>query len=130
MKPSSLEVYVSNGLLHHCLSSHFITLSLRLQVPSGASSAFTNAKMVDLFDAKDESPEMREYQIPDNVDSELAEAVRNYVPGTAEERKLVRKIDLFLMPTLWIMYILNYVDRTNIVSQSFLTHEKILSSSV
>jgi len=48
------------------------------------------------------------------VDNELADAIRNYVPGTTEERKLVRKIDLLLMPMLWIMYILNYVDRTNI----------------
>jgi hypothetical protein len=49
---------------------------------------------------------------------ELAEALRNYVPQSAEEKKLVRKIDLFLMPMLWIMYILNYVDRTNIVGFS------------
>ncbi|KAK1996523.1 major facilitator superfamily transporter [Colletotrichum falcatum] len=48
------------------------------------------------------------------ADAELAEALRNYVPGTQEEKQLVRKIDLFLMPILWIMYILNYVDRTNI----------------
>ncbi|KHN94231.1 Major facilitator superfamily domain, general substrate transporter [Metarhizium album ARSEF 1941] len=45
---------------------------------------------------------------------ELAEALRRYVPHSADERRLVRKIDLFLMPTLWVMYILNYVDRTNI----------------
>lgn len=49
-------------------------------------------------------------------DRELAEALRNYVPGTVEEKKLVRKIDFFLMPILWLMYILNYIDRTNIVS--------------
>lgn len=47
-------------------------------------------------------------------DAQLAEALRNYVPGTALEKKLVKKIDFFLMPMLWIMYILNYVDRTNI----------------
>ncbi|KAK8174535.1 major facilitator superfamily transporter [Phyllosticta citribraziliensis] len=47
-------------------------------------------------------------------EAELEEALRNYVPGTSEEKKLVRKIDLLLMPILWIMYILNYVDRTNI----------------
>ncbi|GAB0136829.1 hypothetical protein EsDP_00005117 [Epichloe bromicola] len=46
--------------------------------------------------------------------NEQAEALRNYVPNSAEEKKLVRKIDMFLMPILWIMYILNYVDRTNI----------------
>ena len=53
---------------------------------------------------------------PAVADPEMAEALRNYVPGTPEECKLVRKIDLYLMPILWIMYILNYVDRTNIVS--------------
>jgi MFS family permease len=47
-------------------------------------------------------------------DTEMAEALQNYVPGTEEEKKLLRKIDLRLMPILWIMYILNYVDRTNI----------------
>ena len=46
---------------------------------------------------------------------ELQQAIRNYVPDTDAEKKLVRKIDLHLIPTLWIMYILNYVDRTNIV---------------
>ncbi|KAF6817216.1 putative vitamin H transporter [Colletotrichum musicola] len=50
------------------------------------------------------------------ADGELAEALRNYVPGTQEEKQLVRKIDAFLMPILWIMYILNYVDRTNILT--------------
>lgn len=46
---------------------------------------------------------------------QLQEALSNYVPDTDAEKKLVRKIDMHLMPTLWIMYILNYVDRTNIV---------------
>lgn len=32
-----------------------------------------------------------------------------YVPDTEEERRLVRKIDLRLIPMLWVMYILNYV---------------------
>lgn len=48
-------------------------------------------------------------------DAELAAALRNYVPGSEAEKKLVRKIDYHLMPILWIMYVLNYVDRTNIV---------------
>lgn len=29
-----------------------------------------------------------------------------------EEKKLVRKIDLFLLPTIWLMYLLSYMDRT------------------
>ncbi|KAH6669660.1 phthalate transporter [Plectosphaerella plurivora] len=62
-------------------------------------------------------------------DQELAEALRNYVPGTTEERKLVRKIDAFLMPCLWIMYILNYVDRTNIGNAKIAGMSKDLSLS-
>lgn len=49
---------------------------------------------------------------------QLQEALSNYVPDTDAEKKLVRKIDMHLMPTLWIMYILNYVDRTNIVGNT------------
>jgi hypothetical protein len=33
-----------------------------------------------------------------------------------EETKLVRKIDLFLLPTIWLMYLLSYMDRTKYVS--------------
>lgn len=29
-----------------------------------------------------------------------------------EEKKLVRKIDLYLLPTIWLMYLLSYMDRT------------------
>ncbi|OJD29111.1 major facilitator superfamily transporter [Diplodia corticola] len=61
-----------------------------------------------------EQLEMPDPVKPGHVDEELEEALRNYVPGSAEEKKLLRKIDLRLMPILWIMYILNYVDRTNI----------------
>ncbi|KAL8677488.1 MAG: hypothetical protein Q9186_006087 [Xanthomendoza sp. 1 TL-2023] len=32
----------------------------------------------------------------------------------AKEKALVKKIDLFLLPTIWLMYLLSYVDRTNI----------------
>lgn len=32
-----------------------------------------------------------------------------------EEKKLVRKIDSFLLPTMWLMYLLSYMDRTKYV---------------
>ncbi|KAJ6199733.1 pantothenate transporter liz1 [Bipolaris maydis] len=31
-----------------------------------------------------------------------------------EEKQLVKKIDSFLLPTMWLMYLLSYMDRTNI----------------
>lgn len=46
----------------------------------------------------------------------IAEALRNYVPGSEEEKRLVRKVDFILLPVLWWMYILAYIDRGNIVS--------------
>jgi glycosyltransferase involved in cell wall biosynthesis len=38
--------------------------------------------------------------------------ISGYVPDTEEERKLVRKIDFYLLPTIWLMYLLSYMDRT------------------
>ena len=43
------------------------------------------------------------------------EAIDDYVPDTPEERKLVRKIDLYLLPAIWGMYLLSYMDRTKYV---------------
>jgi hypothetical protein len=40
------------------------------------------------------------------------EFVETYVPDTEEERKLVRRIDLYILPTMWLMYLLSYMDRT------------------
>ena len=35
-------------------------------------------------------------------------------PSASDERALVRKIDLRLLPAIWLMYLLSYIDRTNI----------------
>lgn len=64
-------------------------------------------------------------------DLELEQALRSYVPGSDAEKRLVRKLDFFLMPTVWFMYILAYIDRQNIVRPSFAKlsgHELTLSS--
>lgn len=37
-----------------------------------------------------------------------------YVPDTEEEKRLVRKIDLYLLPCIWVMYLMSYLDRTNV----------------
>ncbi|KUJ23691.1 MFS general substrate transporter [Mollisia scopiformis] len=47
-------------------------------------------------------------------DVNIQEALQKDIPETDEEKKLLRKIDLRLMPIIWVMYILNFVDRTNI----------------
>ncbi|PLB52522.1 MFS general substrate transporter [Aspergillus steynii IBT 23096] len=43
---------------------------------------------------------------------ENAEEALSFTPE--EEKALVRKIDLYLLPMIWIMYLLSYLDRTNI----------------
>lgn len=44
------------------------------------------------------------------------DAVIDYVPDTEEERRLVRKIDMYLLPAIWGMYLLSYMDRTKSVA--------------
>lgn len=51
-------------------------------------------------------------------DRELAIALKSYEPDTEEEKRLVRKIDFILLPCLWWMYILAYLDKGNIVGQT------------
>lgn len=47
---------------------------------------------------------------PDNIKSD---SEYDFTPE--EEQKLVRKIDMFLLPTIWLMYLLSYMDRTKYV---------------
>jgi hypothetical protein len=61
-------------------------------------------------------------EAPADDDEELAIALANYVPDTVEERRLVRKIDFTLLPCLWWMYVLAYLDRGNIVSLPAMFH--------
>ncbi|KAF2733335.1 MFS general substrate transporter [Polyplosphaeria fusca] len=49
-------------------------------------------------------------------DTEIQAALQNYVPDTLEEKRLVRRIDMILLPILWWMYILAYLDRGNIAN--------------
>lgn len=42
-----------------------------------------------------------------------------YVSDTDEEKKLVRKIDLYLLPCIWFMYLMSYLDRTNVSRHPF-----------
>ncbi|KAJ4984344.1 putative vitamin H transporter [Stagonosporopsis vannaccii] len=57
----------------------------------------------------------------DVVDRKMMDASKDHLEVSdeitwtpEEEQKLVRKIDWFLLPTIWLMYLLSYMDRTNI----------------
>ena len=64
---------------------------------------------------QDKMDQHDEVEDPERTKSDAAEdehAVSGYVAGTDEEKKLVRKIDLFLLPPIFLMYLLSYIDRT------------------
>lgn len=42
-------------------------------------------------------------------------ALEEYVVGTIAEKKLLRKVDLIMVPSLWFMCVMAYLDRNNIV---------------
>lgn len=52
--------------------------------------------------------------LKEEPDVAVSSANPQWTKKSPEEKKLVRKIDLFLMPTIWILYLLSYMDRTNI----------------
>lgn len=74
---------------------------------------------MDPMDQKQHSAEVEDIG-PKTVN--LQSGVDGYVPGTDEEKRLVRKIDLYLLPTIWIMYLLSYVDRTKLVLSLIILH--------
>ena len=43
-----------------------------------------------------------------------------------KEKKLVRILDMTLLPTLWILYLFNYLDRTNIAQARLNSFEEDL----
>ncbi|KAJ5703359.1 hypothetical protein N7493_011748 [Penicillium malachiteum] len=47
---------------------------------------------------------------------EIEHATVDVTFSPEEEKALVRKIDLMLLPVIWIMYLLSYMDRTNIAN--------------
>lgn len=66
---------------------------------------------MDSHDKPSSDHDDREAQI-ETPKHHLARAADDYEPDTEEERKLVRKIDLFLLPAIWGMYLLSYMVRT------------------
>ena len=49
---------------------------------------------------------------------------------TAElERKIVRKLDTWMLPQLWILYMFNYLNRTNIAQARLNTFDEDLNLS-
>jgi len=80
------------AVLLACSLPHRFTTAL-------VQSTMTNTakNQIELVEASKGDPALADH------DRELQQALKDYVPGTEEEKKLLRKIDLSLMPCLWIM---------------------------
>lgn len=73
---------------------------------------------VDIDNEKDVAMFTEDTKTTHSVDQELPELLRDLSESErhALEKKLVRTIDLRLLPLLVLMYIMNYLDRNNIAS--------------
>ncbi|KAJ5288175.1 vitamin H transporter [Penicillium angulare] len=61
---------------------------------------------MDAADVESQAKEISSHEV-ENVD-----AIEEFSFTGEEEKVLVRKIDLTLLPTIWVMYLLSYLDRT------------------
>jgi hypothetical protein len=57
-------------------------------------------------------PSLDPIDIKEMDSAKHVEVTEDFTWTKEEEQKLVRKIDLFLLPTIWLMYLLSYMDRT------------------
>ncbi|WWC65223.1 uncharacterized protein I303_107837 [Kwoniella dejecticola CBS 10117] len=48
------------------------------------------------------------------LNQDAVELAAQYVPGSAAEKAFVRKIDKRIVPCIWVLYTLSYLDRANI----------------
>ncbi|BEI84584.1 hypothetical protein CcaverHIS002_0411880 [Cutaneotrichosporon cavernicola] len=51
---------------------------------------------------------------PSQVAEQQAALAASYVPGSEAEKKFLRKIDMRIVPCIWALYTLSYLDRANI----------------
>ena len=58
------------------------------------------------------SPSIQASDVKEMDTTKHVELATEFTWTPEEEKKLVRKIDLFLLPTIWLMYLLSYMDRT------------------
>ena len=64
----------------------------------------------------EKAPESFNEQAHDGLaaDPNVVALAAQYVPGSAEEKAFLRKIDKRIVPTIWALYTLSYLDRANI----------------
>ena len=64
------------------------------------------------MDVTKSNDETRSWVDEDRTDGAVHTVADRVEDRTDEEKALVRKIDMSLMPIVWIMYLFSYADRT------------------
>ncbi|OCF43599.1 hypothetical protein I317_02490 [Kwoniella heveanensis CBS 569] len=72
--------------------------------------------MSNLHDTHDHTQAKKEdeWHEQDDVEQDAIALAATYTPGSDAEKALVRKIDKRIIPCIWILYTLSYLDRANI----------------
>jgi hypothetical protein len=61
---------------------------------------------------EDEKTRLERVEDIATIDPKLNGINSAFIEKSDEEKRLVRKIDLFLMPTIWVLYCFSYMVRT------------------
>ncbi|KAK9244038.1 major facilitator superfamily domain-containing protein [Lipomyces tetrasporus] len=91
----------------------------------GSEAAVADPSKAELALSETKADELE--QLEKVPSSELR--IPDYRPNSDEEKRLVRKIDIFLLPTIFLMYFLSYLDRINVGNAKVAGMEKDLSLS-
>lgn len=70
---------------------------------------------------RDPDPELKGVQSKDWSSDHVDSSSSSLVPPD-EERRLVRKMDLHIIPVLVALYVMSFLDRVNIGKHPFITH--------
>jgi hypothetical protein len=92
------------------LENHFIDNSLI--AASQFSLSFQPQHNMAADRTSTEAVDQKDYLESPGQVAEHVEVTQDISWTAEEEKKLVRKIDLFLLPNVWLMYLLSYMDRT------------------
>ena len=76
----------------------------------------TNTEKPQRYEHADSIDEKHQHHVGNQKLGDVEQSLVNDPEYRAKEKKLVRRLDLTLMPTVWVLYMFNYLDRNNIAS--------------
>lgn len=80
----------------------------------------------------DEVNQLEHFEVANAVNTTKKEFSPIDESWLASEKRLVRKLDMTLMPMVWVLYLFNYLDRNNIAfvpSQASATYSELIPNS-